>query len=108
MSARFENLKTPAIVSAVLVSPFMILEMVNRRNLNAGFPRVLFGLMWLLAMSFMIILMPLLRRLPGGSRNIPKPVSILPRVIPLILIAGMWLALVLDQMPCFLGVPNCD
>lgn len=108
MSATLENLKTPAIVSAVLVSPFMILEMVNRRNLNAGFPVVLFVLMWLLALSFMIILMRMLRRVSVGIRNMPNAVSVLPSIIPLILIAWLWLALVLDQMPCFLGVPNCD
>jgi hypothetical protein len=33
---------------------------------------------------------------------------VLPRIATLIFIAWMWVAVVLDQMPCFLGVPNCD
>jgi hypothetical protein len=24
------------------------------------------------------------------------------------LIAWLWISIVLDRMPCFLGVPNCD
>ncbi len=39
------NFRSPAIISLVLVFPFMILELVNRRNFHEGFPIVLFGLM---------------------------------------------------------------
>lgn len=102
------NLKTPAIVSSVLVLPFMILELVNRRDFHEGFLIVLFGLMWLLPLSFIVILMPILRGLPAGNRNMPSPLGLLPRVVLLILIAWLWIALLIDQMPCFLGVPNCD
>ncbi len=102
------NLKVPAIVSAVLVLPFMILELVNRRDFHDGFPIVLFGLMWLLSLSFIVILMPVLRSPPAGNRNMPNPLSLLPRIVFLILIAWLWVDLILDQMPCFLGVPNCD
>jgi nitric oxide reductase activation protein len=107
-SGTFENLKTPAIISSVLLLPFMILELVNRRNLNADFPVVLFVFMWLLALSFMAILMPILRSLPAGNRNALNPLSVLPRIFLSILIAWLWVGLVRDQMPCFLGVPNCD
>jgi hypothetical protein len=29
-------------------------------------------------------------------------------VLVLILVALLWARVVLDQMPCFLGVPDCD
>jgi hypothetical protein len=103
-----ENLKTPAIVSSLLVLPFMILELVNRRGFNEGFPIVLFGLLWLLPLGFVAILMPILRSLPAGNRNMQSAFSLLPRVALLILIAWLWVGLILDQMPCFLDVPNCD
>lgn len=102
------HLKTPAIISFMLVLPFMILELVYRRNLNAGFPVVLFAFMWLLALSFMFTLMPILQSVRGGNRNMLHPASVLPRIAVLMLVAALWLGLVLDQMPCFLGVPNCD
>jgi len=64
--------------------------------------------MWLLLLSFIVILMPILRSVPAGNRNMPNPLSVLPRIVLLILIGWLWVSLVLDQMPCFLGVPNCD
>jgi hypothetical protein len=30
------------------------------------------------------------------------------RVVFLAFIARMWIGILIDQMPCFLGVPNCD
>jgi hypothetical protein len=102
------NLKTPAIVSSLLVLPFMILELVNRRGFNEGFPIALFGLMWLLPLAFVAILMPILGSLPAGNRNMQRAIKLLPRIALLIVIAWLWVGLTLDQMPCFLGVPNCD
>lgn len=101
------NLKTAAIVSSILVIPFMILELINRRNLFDGFPIVLFGVMWLLPLAFVIILMPIVRSVAAGERNV-NPVKLVPRLLLLMLMAWFWVSLVVDQMPCFLGVPNCD
>lgn len=108
LSSSAKNLKTAAIISAVLVLPFMILELVNRRDFHNGFPIPLFGFMWLLAFSFIVSLMPILRTVASGNRNMPSLLSFLPRVVLSILIAWLWVGLILDQMPCFLGVPNCD
>ena len=102
------NLRAPAIISSVLVLPFVVLELVNRRSFHEGFPLPLFGLMWLLPLSFILILMPIMRTLPAENRNLAIRPSLLPRVALLLLIAWLWGLLVVDQMPCFLGVPNCD
>ena len=107
-SAIVESLKTPAIISSVIVLPFMIMELVNRRDIYTGFPVVLFVVMWILASAFISILMPILRSGPEGNQNTRSPVSVVPRIGLLILIGWLWVGLVLDQMPCFLGVPNCD
>ena len=101
------NLKTPAVVSSFLVLPFITLELINRRSLPQGFPVVLFLLMWLLPLSFILILMPILRK-QRSEQPSTKLLSLLPRVGLLIFIVWFWVGLVLDQMPCFLGVPNCD
>jgi hypothetical protein len=63
--------------------------------------------MWLLPLSFILIVMPIVRNL-AGNRNLANRVRLLPRIALATLIAWLWIGLILDQMPCFLGVPNCD
>ena len=103
------NLRSAALISFILVVPFMILELVNRRNLPESFPSVLFGFLWLLPVTFIVILMPIVRNARAGSSIIiANPISLSFRVAFLILIALVWGSLLIDQLPCFLGNPNCD
>lgn len=64
------NLKSPAIISFMLVLPFVILEFifntVNKQN--APGLTVLFGLMWLLPTAFIVILMPIVRNVRAGKQ----------------------------------------
>ena len=102
------NLRSPAIISFILIVPFMILELINRRNFNEGFPIPLFVIMWILPVIFIITLMPMLRMIRAGNSILANPFILLIRVVFLILIVWFWGTLLIDQMPCFLGVPNCD
>jgi cation transport ATPase len=102
------KLITSVSISLVFVLPFMILEWINRRSFHEGFPVALFGLMWLLTFSFILISMPIIRNLRAGNRNATNLFSLLTKVVLLTLIAGIWIRLLIDQLPCFLGVPNCD
>ena len=102
------NLRLPTITSFLLILPFMIMEVVNRRNFNEGFPVPLFVMMWLLPMLFILIGMPIVRNLRTGNSLLTNPIILMVRVIFLALLAWMWLGILIDQMPCFLGVPNCD
>ena len=102
------DLIAPAIISSLLVIPFMILELANRWSYPGGFPIVLFGIMWLLPFVFILVLVLILRSLPRGSRSIAYVLGLLPGIVILIPLACLWVGLVLDQMPCFLGVSNCD
>lgn len=104
----FTNLRSPTIISLLLVLPFMILEPVNRRNFNEGFPIPLFVFMWLLPMLFILTGMPIVRNVRAGNSLLANPVILLIRVVFLAFIAWMWVSLMIDQMPCFLGVRNCD
>ncbi len=98
------SLGRSAIISSLLVLPFVVLELVNR----GSFPLPLFVAMWLLGFSFMFIATPLARVVRDRNIQIVRPLSLVSRAICLILIVFFWVGLVLDQMPCFLGVPNCD
>lgn len=108
MKIMLANLRSPALISLILVVPFMIMEVVNRRNFNEGFPIPLFVIMWLLPILFIIIFMPIVRNARSGNSIIASPARLLIRVIILVFIAWMWTGLLIDQMPCFLGIPNCD
>ncbi|MBC7877659.1 MAG: hypothetical protein H7Y59_10870 [Anaerolineales bacterium] len=102
------NLRSPAIISFLLTIPLMIMEIVNRRNFNEGFPIPLFGILWLMPLIFIVILMPIVRSVEAGNGIMVKPISLFTRVIFLAFIAWMWISIVKDQMPCFCGLPNCD
>lgn len=102
------NLQSPALISTLLVLPFVILELVNRRNFNEDFPFVLFGFMWVLPVLFLVMLMTIVRNIRAGNSIMANPVGFLLRAAFLVLIAWMWGGILIDQMPCFLGVPNCD
>lgn len=108
MSGIATGTKPAAVVSTVLVLPFVILEVVNRSGFNEGFPVVLFGLLWLLPMMFIVILTPLVQNVRSGNGVVPNRIELSIRVVLLVLIALAWASWVIDQMPCFLGVPNCD
>jgi hypothetical protein len=108
IQAILTNLRLPALISLLLVIPFMIMEVVNRRGFNEGFPIPLFVMMWLLPLSFILTVMPIVRNLRAGNSLITQPVSLLIRIVILVFVAWMWTSLLIDQMPCFPGVPNCD
>jgi hypothetical protein len=95
-------------ISFLLIVPFMIMEAVNRRNFNEGFPFPLFIIMWFLPVLFIFTGTPIVRNVRAGSSILANPVILLFRVVFMILLAWFWAVLLIDQLPCFLGVPNCD
>ena len=108
MKNSLTNFRTPALIGLLFVVPLMILEVINTQNINAIFNIPLFGIMWLLPTIFMVILVPMVQNMRAGSSLMTNPVSLLLKVVFLLFIAWFWSALLIDQMPCFLGVPNCD
>ena len=97
------SLRAEAIASSLLLAPFFILESVTSRGFARGFPAALFIFMWVLGLSFVSIL----NSLAASGRPASNLLFVL-KGGALILIGWMWVTLVIDQMPCFLGVPNCD
>lgn len=101
--------RIPAVIGFLTTLPFMILELVNRRNFNEDFSRIiLFVMMWLLPTLFSFTVTSLVRNVRAGNNVLAKPVALVLRVVFLAFLVWLWFGLVLDQMPCFLGVPNCD
>lgn len=104
------NLKLAALVSFILVLPLAILESLNNTITRQKAPGlvILFGLLWLLPMVFIAILLPMVRAVRAGNPVMANPINLLLRIAFLALIAMMWGGIVIDQIPCFMGVPNCD
>ena len=103
------NLRLAALISFILVLPFAILEFLNNKvtGQNALGVLVLFGLLWLLPMVFIVILMPMVRTVAAKSVR-ANPLNLWVRVACLALIATVWGGILIDQLPCFMGFPNCD
>ncbi len=102
------NAKSAAIISFILVVPFAILELINRRDLLENFPIVLFGVLWFLPMIFIVALIPIVRNVRAGNSVMANPANLLLKIVLLAFIAMMWGGILIDQFPCFMGVPNCD
>jgi len=68
------DFKTAAFISFWLVFPFMILQLVNRRNFYEEFPFPLFGILLLLPIIFVVILSPIVRNVRAGNNIIANPI----------------------------------
>jgi hypothetical protein len=113
MKAIPRSVGVPALVSLLLIVPFMIMEVVNRRQFHEEFPAFLFIAMWLNLFACSAILLPIvLSRWPGnrsavntvppqGSAVLTRPATtavlgialiLAPGVLPLMASLG-WLSL---------------
>jgi hypothetical protein len=72
------------------------------------FPYPLFAMLWLLPFAVVFVATPLIRATRSGEGVLARPVVLVARVGFLVLAVLLWVIIVNDQMPCFLGVPNCD
>jgi len=104
----FTNFIIPAIISSLLILPFVNLELVNRQGFHEGFPFVLFVLMWFLQTAFIIVLIQIVQSVRKGNRLMANPLDLFLKVSFLALAVWMWSGILMDQMPCFLGLLNCD
>jgi hypothetical protein len=72
MQTTLKTLGSSTLISLFLILPFMIMEVVNRRNFNEDFPVVLFFAMWLNLFAVSSILLPIVRVRRSDMRN-PVP-----------------------------------
>ena len=74
MQTILKTLRSPVLVSLLLIFPFMIMEVVNRRNYNEDFPFALFFGLWLSLFAVSLILLPIARAGRTGKYDITNPV----------------------------------
>ncbi len=66
------------------------------------------GALLLLPLGFVISLVPVVRNARAGYGFAANPVNLLIAVALFIFIAWLVISFVIDQYPCWIGVPNCD
>jgi len=75
MQTMLKTTGSSALISLLLILPFMIMEVVNRRNFNEDFPTFLFFVMWLNLFAFSLILLPIVRGRRRGNDDRTNPVQ---------------------------------
>src|SRR5262245_42785174 len=111
MNNNMKSIGAAALISLILVAPFAYLELryntETSRNL-IHFPIPVFGLLWFLATVFIVLVASIVRTVRADDSLLAHPVTLLFRLVFLALVACLWGGLFIDQLPCFLGDPNCD
>jgi hypothetical protein len=74
MQTTLKTIGSPALVSLLIIFPFMIMEVVNRRNFNEDFPFMLFFGLWLNLFAINLILLPIVRARRTGKHDMANPV----------------------------------
>lgn len=97
-----------ALFGLLLTLPLAVLEFTFNGTGHARGYIALFGFLWILATLLSLICMSLVQTLRAGTRVSAKSFQLGLRVVGLAVVVMIWGSLVVDQFPCFLGVPNCD
>ena len=74
MQTILKTFGSSALISVLLILPFMIMEVVNRRNFNEDFPTFLFFVMWLNLFAVSVILLPIVRSRRTGKQDMANAI----------------------------------
>jgi hypothetical protein len=75
MQTILKPLGSSALIGFLFILPFMIMEVVNRRNFKEEFPTFLFFAMWLNLFAVSVILLPILRARRTGTHDMANSAS---------------------------------
>jgi hypothetical protein len=109
MKTIISNPRFAPVISFILcVLPFMILEWSTRSKLpRSNASPILWVVLWFLSTGFMVFLMLVVQNLrQAGTRSLAHPFALL-SIGFFVVFGWLWVALVGDQMPCFLGGSGC-
>ena len=100
------------LIGSIFVLPFLMLELRYGAVSFSSFPYSLFLVLWLLPTAFLLTLVPILGMRgtvrSGQDKSFAHRLTLVVRIAFLMLVVVLWVSLIQDQLPCFLGVPNCD
>ncbi len=103
------DVRNSAGIGLILVAPLLLLELFKGSGLtNTSDAWALFGSLYLLAAAFLIVLTATVRHMGSRDDDARRMFRLLVGGTAFVLLAGVWLLIVADQLPCFMGVPYCD
>lgn len=109
MKKVFLNPKTSILIGFLITLPFMFMEFATSSNLpRSNFPIQLFIFMWIIASIFLLLINSTLETIQG--KNYQKKKNYLIITIKIIfggILAYIWITIIIDQIPCFLGATGC-
>lgn len=124
----FPNRRSAAIIGLLLAAPLAILLLIeisgieplhsflvaftteagNEPRLNAYGKMLTLGALLLLPLGFVISVVPTVRNVRAGGGFTSHPLNLWIAAALFIFIAMLVTGFVIDQYPCWVGVPNCD
>jgi hypothetical protein len=121
MKSIISNPNSAAITGILLALPFTVLfllltldiELHLLYNPNPDQPDVLgslivLGTFLLLFAAIIIVSAPIVRTMRAGGSLFAHPINLILASIILVSILAVVGAIIVDQYPCWIGVPNCD
>lgn len=106
MNTIYTNVRIPLLISLASVSPLLFLEIINQQS-SESFPFFLFSFLGLTMFLIVLVIRPVLKRIHTGTLNF-TPINLVARFLLFAGLTYVWISLLIDQMPCFLGGVNCD
>lgn len=117
--------RSAAIVGAVLALPFALLysllvlhiepplRVLESLKVAPDQPNVVGSAIvlgaWLLSVvAFVVTLSPIVRDARAGRPLLTHPVNLALAIVILLFVVAFAVSFVVDQYPCWIGVPNCD
>ena len=74
MQTILKTIGSSTVISFLFILPFVIMEVVNRRDFHEGFPFMLFFVLWLNLFTISLILLPIVRGGRTGNHDMANPV----------------------------------
>jgi len=108
MNPKLKRLFTPVLLGLLCVLPFAVMEIVNLGRIPDPFPYAIFLYLWLMFALFLICLFAIIRLAKSRVNKQERLPALLLNALVLLFTVMSIVYLLADQMPCFLGVPNCD
>lgn len=107
MTAAPGRLKSAIIFGSIAVLPLLVLEWMNQPVSFRDFPYLLFLVLWAIPSLFWLALSAVAHSLKA-ERWFPPSLGFWLSLFIALILAWAWISILSDQMPCFLGIPNCD
>jgi hypothetical protein len=108
MTQAIQSIARSAVAGLMATIPFMALQSVNTHNFWTDFPIAVFGSLWVFAAVFIGTIGAILNQARMPGKTMARKMLVVAGIVFAFAVAMIWFGFVVDQMPCFLGVPNCD